>query len=30
MVIHLLHYAHGNEHMGTHDVIRDTWVKTCN
>jgi hypothetical protein len=26
MGIHLLHYAHGNEHMGTHDAIHNTFV----
>jgi hypothetical protein len=24
--IHLLRCAHGNEHVGTHDVVRDTFV----
>jgi hypothetical protein len=26
MGIHLLRYAHGNEHIRTHDVIHDTFV----
>jgi hypothetical protein len=26
MDIHLLHCAHGNEHMGTHDAVCDTFV----
>jgi hypothetical protein len=26
MGIHLLHCAHDNEHTGTHDAIRDTFV----
>jgi len=26
MGIHLLHYAHGNKHTRTHDVIHDTFV----
>jgi hypothetical protein len=26
MDIHLLHYAHRNERMGTHDVVCDTFV----
>jgi hypothetical protein len=25
MGIHLLHCAHGNEHIGTHDVVHDTF-----
>jgi hypothetical protein len=26
MGVHLLHYVHGNEQMGTHDIVRDTFV----
>jgi len=26
MGIHLLHCVHGNEHMGTYDVVHDTFV----
>jgi hypothetical protein len=26
MGIHLLHYAHGNEHIKTHDAIHDTFA----
>jgi hypothetical protein len=26
MGIHLLHYVHGNEHIGTHDVIHNTFA----
>ncbi len=26
MDIHFLRYAHGNEHMGTHDGIRNIFV----
>jgi hypothetical protein len=26
MDIHILHYAHGNEHMGTHDAIHNTFI----
>jgi hypothetical protein len=26
MGIHLLRCVHGNEHMGTHDVVHDTFV----
>jgi len=26
MGIHLLHYAHGNEHIGTHDAIRNIFA----
>jgi hypothetical protein len=26
MGIHFLHYAHGNEHIGIHDAIHDTFV----
>jgi hypothetical protein len=26
MGIHFLHCAHGNEHIGTHDAVRDTFV----
>jgi len=26
MGIHLLRCAHGNEHIGTHDAIRNTFV----
>jgi hypothetical protein len=28
MGIHLLRYAHGNEHMRTHDEVHDTFVAT--
>jgi hypothetical protein len=26
MGIHLLRYVHGNKHIGTHDVVRDTFA----